>query len=227
MKLNFEKLLEKLSKKLTNETEPNPKIGATIKTKRKSLEKTLDEVSQRSGVSLSYISKIENNQLNPNFTKIRRVLNELNLNEDIFDYSSNMTDWYSQLLDIMLGLNEDDQAIKSFIKKRDDFQSKLIDLALHVKKGQLNHCEAHISLLINSIDQMMPIELGIFMLSIAQYYLLNKGYIQAAKMMDVVLIRQTNHKKFTLWQDEIMFQLALLTKNVLYIDHRFSKLTLM
>ncbi|MDY0346311.1 MAG: helix-turn-helix transcriptional regulator [Acholeplasma sp.] len=227
MKVNFEKLLEKLSKKLETETEPNPMIGATIKTKRKSLDKTLDEVSQRSGVSLSYISKIENDLLNPNFKKIRRVLSELNLNEDIFDYSSNMSEWYSQLLDIMLGLNDDETVMKAFIRKRDDFQSKLIDLALHVKRGSLKHCETHISLLMNSIDQMMPIELGIFMLSIAHYYFMHQSYIQSAKMMDVALQRQLNHKKLILWQDDLLFQLSLLTNNVLYINERFAKLTVL
>ena len=35
MKLNFEKLLEKLTKKLLNEELPKPRIGATIKVKRK------------------------------------------------------------------------------------------------------------------------------------------------------------------------------------------------
>lgn len=226
MKLNFEKLLEKLTKKLLNEEIPKPRIGATIKVKRKSLEKTLEEVSSRSGVSLSYMSKLENNQLQPNFQKIRKILTELNLNEAIFDYSTDMTSWYNELLDLMLGLKDDDKEIKTFIKKREDFQSKLIDLTLHVTNNKVSECDAHISLLFDSIDQMKPIEVGIFMLSIAYYYYQNNGYVQSAKMVDVLLRRHLNNKKFNLWLDELIFKLSLLTSNVLYVNKKFEKLSL-
>ena len=38
--------------------------------------------------------------------------------KQFFDYSSDMSSWYDNLLDLMLGLKDDDKEIKAFIKKR-------------------------------------------------------------------------------------------------------------
>ena len=48
-------------------------IGARLKEIRRTLDRTLAEVSQATGVSISNLSKIENNQISPSFDIMKRI----------------------------------------------------------------------------------------------------------------------------------------------------------
>jgi transcriptional regulator with XRE-family HTH domain len=52
-------------------------IGARLKEIRRTLDRTLAEVSQVSGVSISNLSKIENNQISPSFDVMKRICDGL------------------------------------------------------------------------------------------------------------------------------------------------------
>ncbi len=52
-------------------------IGARLKEIRRTLDRTLAQVSQASGVSISNLSKIENNQISPSFDVMKRICDGL------------------------------------------------------------------------------------------------------------------------------------------------------
>jgi transcriptional regulator with XRE-family HTH domain len=52
-------------------------IGSRLKEIRRTLDRTLAEVSQASGVSISNLSKIENNQISPSFDVMKRICDGL------------------------------------------------------------------------------------------------------------------------------------------------------
>jgi transcriptional regulator with XRE-family HTH domain len=62
---------------------PN-QIGARLKEIRRSLDKTLAEVSQSTGVSISKLSKIENNQISPSFDIMKRICDGLDVSIEDF-----------------------------------------------------------------------------------------------------------------------------------------------
>lgn len=70
------------------------KIGANIKLKRKGKKQTLNHLSELSGVSISYLSKIENNLLKPNLDYLSNVLEDLEINEEFLAQSTIMNEWY-------------------------------------------------------------------------------------------------------------------------------------
>ena len=52
-------------------------IGVRLKEIRRTLDRTLAEVSQATGVSISNLSKIENNQISPSFDIMKRICDGL------------------------------------------------------------------------------------------------------------------------------------------------------
>ena len=59
-------------------------IGARLKDIRRSLGRTLAEVSQVTGVSISNLSKIENNQISPSFDIMKRICDGLGVSIEDF-----------------------------------------------------------------------------------------------------------------------------------------------
>jgi transcriptional regulator with XRE-family HTH domain len=59
-------------------------IGARLKEIRRTLDRTLAEVSEATGVSISNLSKIENNQISPSFDIMKRICDGLSVSiEDL------------------------------------------------------------------------------------------------------------------------------------------------
>jgi transcriptional regulator with XRE-family HTH domain len=59
-------------------------IGARLKEIRRALDRTLAEVSQATGVSISNLSKIENNQISPSFDIMKRICDGLGFSIEDF-----------------------------------------------------------------------------------------------------------------------------------------------
>jgi transcriptional regulator with XRE-family HTH domain len=59
-------------------------IGVRLKEIRRTLDKTLTEVSQATGVSISNLSKIENNQISPSFDIMKRICDGLGMSIEDF-----------------------------------------------------------------------------------------------------------------------------------------------
>src|SRR5882724_2867805 len=66
-------------------TDIHPKqVGARLKEIRRTLDRTLAEVSQVSGVSISNLSKIENRQISPSFDIMKRICDGLGVSIEDF-----------------------------------------------------------------------------------------------------------------------------------------------
>src|ERR1700752_2433988 len=59
-------------------------LGARLKEVRRTLDRTLAEVSQATGVSISNLSKIENNQISPSFDIMKRICDGLGVSIEDF-----------------------------------------------------------------------------------------------------------------------------------------------
>jgi transcriptional regulator with XRE-family HTH domain len=59
-------------------------IGARLKEIRRTLDRTLAEVSEATGVSISNLSKIENNQISPSFDIMKRICDGLSISIEDF-----------------------------------------------------------------------------------------------------------------------------------------------
>ena len=163
--------------------------------KRKEQNKTLREVSEKADVSLSFISKIENDQIKANLDHIKGILEDLEIKEEVFQLSQDMSKWYEDLLDYELDLGNPNISFKPVTENRDDFQSKIIDLAVNVKKGYYGQSEQNITMLITAMDNMKPIEIAIFLLIVADYYIQVDEYFKAAELLRIVYKKEFVHEK--------------------------------
>jgi transcriptional regulator with XRE-family HTH domain len=59
-------------------------IGARLKEIRRTLDRTLSQVSEATGVSISNLSKIENNQISPSFDIMKRICDGLGVSIEDF-----------------------------------------------------------------------------------------------------------------------------------------------
>jgi transcriptional regulator with XRE-family HTH domain len=59
-------------------------VGGRLKEIRRTLDRTLAEVSQSTGVSISNLSKIENNQISPSFDIMKRICDGLGISIEDF-----------------------------------------------------------------------------------------------------------------------------------------------
>ena len=59
-------------------------LGARLKEIRRRLERTLAEVSRMTGVSISNLSKIENDQISPSFDIMKRICDGLGVSIEDF-----------------------------------------------------------------------------------------------------------------------------------------------
>jgi hypothetical protein len=175
-------------------------------------------------VSLSFISKIENDQIKANLNHIKGILEDLNIKEEIFQVSQDMNRWYEDLLDYQLDLGNPSVSFKPVTDCRDDFQSKIIDLAVNVKKGYYGTSEQHITSLITAMDTMKPIEVAIFLLIVSEYYIQIHEYYKAADLLKIVLKKEFVHVKINLWLHELLFKLSLCSKNEHYVTKIFNYL---
>jgi transcriptional regulator with XRE-family HTH domain len=192
--------------------------------KRKEQNKTLREVSEKADVSLSFISKIENDQIKANLDHIKGILEDLEIKEEVFQLSQDMSKWYEDLLDYELDLGNPNISFKPVIENRDDFQSKIIDLAVNVKKGYYGQSEQNITMLITAMDNMKPIEIAIFLLIVSEYYIQVDEYFKAAELLQIVLKKEFVHEKVNLWLYELLFKLSLCSKNEHYVSNVFNNL---
>ncbi|MDY0276628.1 MAG: helix-turn-helix transcriptional regulator [Acholeplasma sp.] len=111
----------------------NKSIGSVIKHYRKERNMTLEETSD--GIcSISYLCKVENNQLIPSDKILPNLLSRLTIKEEEIDYNRK-SDW---ILDIVKTGNV---TIAEFneVKNKTDYQSKLVSYAYHI----LNKKEMH------------------------------------------------------------------------------------
>ncbi|MCV2231725.1 hypothetical protein N7548_02685 [Acholeplasma manati] len=135
-----------------------------------------------------------------------------------------MNKWYEDLLDYLLDLGDPNISFKPITETRDDFQSKIIDLAVNIKLGYYGKSEQHITALITAIDTMKPIEVAIFLLIVSEYYYQTDDYFKAADLLKIIIRKEFVHVKINLWLHEQLFKLSLCSKNEHYVSKIFHNL---
>lgn len=219
--MNKESFIKKLKSKMEQDFSTPGRLGATIKHKRKGLGATLSRLSIANDVSVSYLSKVENDNMKPNLQHISSLLNQLEINEEMFVSSQLMDGWYMKLVEHVLGLNDALEELEDLVNQRTDFQAQLLKFALDVHLKRLGDVDKLISLLMHNIDNMTAIEISIFTLSVATNYIHDQDYFTANQ-----IIAQLNHAYLFLdileyWHQTILFDLSFHQSSFELLNKRF------
>lgn len=223
--MNKKSFIKKLKSKMEQDFSTPGRLGATIKHKRKGLGATLSRLSIKNSVSVSYLSKVENDNMKPNLQHISGVLNELQINEEMFMSSQLMDGWYLKLIEHVLGLNDFLDELEDLVSQRTDFQAQLLKFALDVHLKRLGDVDKLLSLLMHNIDNMTAMEISIFTLSVARNYMHDKDYFTANQV-----IAELNHAYLYLdileyWHQTILFDLSFYQSSFELLNKRFESMS--
>jgi transcriptional regulator with XRE-family HTH domain len=194
------------------------KLGATLKVKRAEKDKTLNDLSKSYGISVSYLSKIENDIMKPNVEYITNLLKYLEINEEMFSSGLVMNSWYEKLIMHIIGLEDNEKDLKDFLATREDFQGKILQLALLIHENKLLDVEEIINILMHNISLMQPLEFFVFSLSLSSYHLKLNDYFTAGAIFCEISEKVLENYMLRLWYYEIAFELALYQASYLYLS---------
>lgn len=201
------------------------KVGATIKLKRRNKHQTLNNLSELFGVSISYLSKVENDLLKPNIDYLTDVLEDLEINEKLLNESLEMNGWYTKLVKHILNIKDYKEELNHFINGRDDFQSKIIEFSLLIYENKFNQVTKHIRGLIENIHVIHQTEVSIFMMSLATYYIKVENHFAAGELIKELIDSFNKDKLLELWLLEIKYELALYQSSFTYFLKRYNELS--
>ncbi|KFZ26851.1 MAG: Helix-turn-helix domain protein [Candidatus Izimaplasma bacterium HR2] len=170
--MSISSLKNKVNKRVKNSSRNDfQDIGGYIKKKRKELNVTQDIVS--SGIcSVSYLSKIENNQIVPKEFYIREIMEKLDVDKEFFEKDLNDSLYLSKMLQGMFYL--DDDLIESSYNEIKDIKHNLTinicKLAYYIYFGKTDDNQ-YVMMLENLVNNMNDFELKIYLLLASLYYI--------------------------------------------------------
>lgn len=223
--LKREEILKQIKNKKESEGAIFGKIGATLKMKRKLMQRTLHFLSELSGVSISYISKVENDLMRPNLIYLDNVIQYLEINEEILSESLEMNDWYNKLVKHVLEINNHKLELTKLITERQDFQSKIIEFSLLVHESNFGGIPKAINSLLESVAGMHTFEFCIFMMTLASYYIKIENHFAAGEIIKELELNYLDDNLLKLWYLEIKHELALYQSSFLYYVESAKELT--
>ncbi len=210
-------IITRIKQKVVNDNLINGRLGATIKLKRKEKDMTLNDFSENYGISISYLSKIENNIMQPNVEYLSNLLEDLQINEKDFSSGLTMNLWYKKLVSTIIGLKSYKDEIKSYIKTREDFQAKILEFSLLVSEGKVAEVGQIVSSLVHNIELMQTIEFSIFAFSLACFHIKTKDLFAAGQIMQQISRYYIKDNLLEVWYYEILFELSLYQESYFYL----------
>lgn len=185
-------------------------IGSIIKHHRRQRDFTLEETVE--GIcSVSYLCKVENNQLIPSEKILSKLLVRLEINEEAFEYNKK-SDWINDII----SLKKVPSSLFEDIKNKNDYKSKLIKYAYIVMNEE--KIEKSYDLYIDLTDYFAYFteQEMIFYL-----YLLIRSYYSKERFSDVINVYK-EIEVFLEHQEIILLSKMILVKSLFKIDRKID-----
>lgn len=182
--MSISSLKNKINKRVINSTKNDfQDIGGYIKKKRKELNVTQDIVSN--GIcSVSYLSKIENNQIIPKEYYVREIMEKLEVDERYFEKDLNDTHYLEKMIKGIFYL--DDSLIKKIFEEITEIEHNLTinicKLVYYVYFGK-DDDNQYVMMLENLVNNMDDFELKVYLLLASLYYISFDKYKTALEIL--------------------------------------------
>lgn len=199
-------------------------IGSAIRLKRKELGMTLEEGAE--GIcSISYLSKLENNQIDPNLDFVDQLVDRFGLKDQIaFDIESYESD-LKELTKLMFHFEKPKRSFIDTYRDREDHQAMVI----HVIETYLHDEYELVFDRFKSIQQFIPHlrhdELTLILLSLASSLIAFEKYQDAYQLVNhLPLLDKHEHFELYLLSKRMRLQLGLMMHKISEIGpdiHRY------
>lgn len=170
--MSVSSLKNKINKRVRNSSKNDfQDIGGYIKKKRKELNVTQDIVSN--GIcSVSYLSKIENNQIIPKEFYVREIMDKLDVDKEYYEKDINDSLYLNRMLLGMFYL--DDELIENTFEEIKEIEHNLTinicKLSYYVYFSK-NDDNQYVMMLENLVNNMNDFELKIYLIVASLYYI--------------------------------------------------------
>lgn len=186
IKLSISSLKNKVNKRVKNSYKNDfQDIGGYIKKKRKELNVTQDVVSN--GIcSVSYLSKIENNQIVPKEFYVKEIMEKLDVDKEFYEKDLNDSLYLNKMLQSIFYL--DDAAVQELFTEIEMIEHNLtiniskLAFFIHFEKLDENQ---YVMMLENLVNNMNNFELKFYLLLSSLYYISLDKYKIA---LDILLL---------------------------------------
>ncbi|QMS85591.1 helix-turn-helix domain-containing protein [Candidatus Xianfuyuplasma coldseepsis] len=163
-------------------------IGSFIKRKRKELNITQDEVSN--GIcSISYLSKIENNQIVPSSFYIQEIMDKLDIDEAIYSVSLRDKQYVSEMIQAFFYRNE--SLLESLYDDIKDVEHNVVINLCKLGYTVYHHLEdtnQYVMMLEHVVNNMTEEEIRLYLLFSALFFIDREDYKSA---LEFVLLQET------------------------------------
>ena len=175
-------------------------IGSAIRLRRKELKMTLEEGAE--GIcSISYLSKLENNQIDPNLDFVDKLVERFELKEqiayDIERYENDLVEF----TELMINLEKPKRSFIDSYQDREDHQARMIQLIESTLLEEYHLTLIHFKVVQQFIPNLKQSELTLVLMCMAEALLKGEQYKDAYQMIsEIPLTNQEiyNHYILTL-----------------------------
>lgn len=180
-------LKEEIIRRFSSDKTNYEAIGAEIKRHRLAMSKTLQHIADKD-CSVSYLCKIERNQVKPSIKYLEEICKKVNITKDNIEYllsSKNLL-----LESIKLFYFKDSKAkekYKESLEGLENYRTELIRLIFNLIDNDFNAAGANISKIWNLISSLNDFDLMVFagFFGIYKYYI--KDYVEGAEYLKLAL----------------------------------------
>jgi transcriptional regulator with XRE-family HTH domain len=158
-------------------------IGSLIKRKRKELKVTQDEIAN--GIcSISYLSKIENNQIVPSDMYVKEIMNRLEINSDLLEKSIKEREYIEQMIEAIFDLN-DDFVLELYEQIKDIEHSVAINICKLGKTIFFNENDdnQYVMMLEHVVNNMSDLELEFYLYLSTMFFVSRQKFKSALEII--------------------------------------------
>lgn len=193
-------------------------IGSTLKIKRKQMGMTLEEGA--AGIcSISYLSKLENNQIEPNLDFVDQLVERFDIKEQLtFDDYQYEKD-FNELCFLAINLEKPERGYSEYYIEREDHQACMIRLLESALLDKYENISSDMKTLIQFIPHLKQTELTMVLLSLCGDLLKSERYLDAYRVVS----------ELPLSREEInMYSILTLRMRLIlsFLMHKFTEIDL-
>ena len=213
------RILEEIDKRLEKGDNTDALIGAELKLRRNSLSKTLESVCGDT-CSISYLSKVENNEIRPNPKLLEELCKKVNLKKENIDLIKRGREVYKETIDAYfiqdsVKLNE----IYEECFEMKNYRSKIMKLFHLVYVGNMRVAKRIIGELEKIMSSILYSDLVIYTFILAEYFYKDNEKLKAFKLYKKLISLDLEYKKIYILSLEGIMRILKEINSPLYLGY--------
>ncbi|MBN2268295.1 MAG: helix-turn-helix transcriptional regulator [Acholeplasmataceae bacterium] len=185
MYIQLQQIKKQLNYRKTQRSFETLPLGSAMKFRRKELNMTLEETAENL-ISISYLSKLENNLIKPNMKYIKLFEERLKMKFDQHNYDHN---YHHQINQVFLSLHHDEKIEEELLnqyKQKQNHQSFLFVMAHYVSSNQFDKIKPYYENLKSYIPNLLNDEIILFFTCVTIILISEERFLDAYEVIKLI-----------------------------------------